>query len=162
MDLRARYNAVLWTPHCAAVCGVYRSSALRQVLPMRSVIGPDNLLLAELTFLGTFARVPEELFFLRIFRACGYQGSTSERLFDKTHSLWRSPAMFGRFAYEFLAMVRRRSPSLSEKVRLSAATTLRLAKMACGFFGSLTFSTFFPRTYARFSKWLSGRPAAND
>jgi glycosyltransferase involved in cell wall biosynthesis len=145
MDLRARFNAVLWMTHGAA---------LRQVLPMRSVIGPDNIMLAELAFLGTFARVPEELFFLRIFRTCGYQVSTNERLFNKAYSLWRSPAMFGRFAYEFLAMVRRRSPSLPEKVRLSAATSLRLAKMACGFFGTLVMSQFCPKTYERLLKWL--------
>jgi len=159
MDLRARFNAVLWTPHCAAVCGVYRSSALRQVLPMRSVIGPDNIMLAELACLGAFACIPEELFFRRTFRLGGYQAATTERLFNRAHPLWRAPAMFWRFAREFLAMVSRRSPSFIDRVLLGTATSLRLAKMACGFFGTLTFSTFFPRTYARWSKWPTPQPA---
>lgn len=162
MGLHARYNAVLWTPHCVAICGVFRLSALRQVLPMRPVVGPDNIVLAELSLLGAFALVPEELFYRRIFRTSGYQATTVERLLGEKRSFWRAPGMFCNYSREFLAMVSRRATSLPEKVLLGATTLLRLAKMACGFFGPLALSSFFPRTYARVSQWLHGRPAAND
>ena len=42
-------------------CGIYKRSALREVMPLRKVIATDHLLLAELCFQGEFVTVQERL-----------------------------------------------------------------------------------------------------
>lgn len=159
---RARYNAAIWTLACYVICGLHRMSVLRQVLPMRQVMGADNLVLAELSFLGAFANIPEDLFFLRTFRTPGDMPAVWKRLINEEVRIRRYPALFWRYARNFLGVVARRSGTPSERVCLVASTLLRLAKGACGFFGSLAFSACFPRTYARVMRWLVRRHGGQE
>ncbi len=66
MNTLYRFNAVLWRLVCfSAIYGVIRSKALKETRLARKVYGPDDLLLAELALIGSFAHVPELLFYLR-------------------------------------------------------------------------------------------------
>ena len=50
---------------CHAVYGVMRAETLRGIGGFVNVWGPDGLLLTELSLRGTFAQVPEPLFYIR-------------------------------------------------------------------------------------------------
>jgi hypothetical protein len=141
---------------CYVVYGLHRVGALRQVMPVRPIMGPDNILLSELAFLGTFAAVPERMFYYRMTDNVGDLPSYFRRL-NLHLTPWRAAALYGAYARAYLAMAWRRSRAGSERVCLVASTLLRLAKGACGFFGSLAFLACFPRTYARVMRWLVRR-----
>lgn len=153
---RARYNAAIWTLDCYVICGLHRMSVLRQVLPMRQVMGADNLVLAELSFLGAFANIPEGLFFLRTFRTPGDMPAAWKRLSNEEVRIRRYPALFWRYARNFLGVVARRSGTPSERVCLGASAILRLAKMAVGTTGVFLISACAPRLLPRLSRWLLG------
>ena len=63
-----RYLRTIWRLPQNAVYGLIRRSALEQTRPARQTLGSDQVLLVELSLLGTFARVREPLFFRRINR----------------------------------------------------------------------------------------------
>lgn len=61
-----RFNlAVLPLTHGSEFYGLFRSSALQKTHLVRKVLGPDALLLVELSILGCFASIPEYLFYAR-------------------------------------------------------------------------------------------------
>ena len=64
--LLGRFNLTVWDP-CPAFkfYGVSRSNSLRQTRLGRRVWGPDTVLLSELSILGSFANIPEPLFYGR-------------------------------------------------------------------------------------------------
>ena len=60
------FQTVLWGQRASCpIYGVMRSSALKRTHPSSQVIGPDRIVLVELSLLGSIARVPEVLLFLR-------------------------------------------------------------------------------------------------
>lgn len=154
MSLRRRYNAVLWGLDCNAICGLHRTEAFRQALPMLPVIGPDSVVLSELSMLGAFANIPEPLFFLRVFRTCGQMPAIWQRMLNRETRWWHVPGLFRDFVRAFLAIVSRRAPTPSDRLYLGASTLLRLVRMIAGSLAMLFGSTVFPRTYARFTDWL--------
>jgi len=72
--------------------GVYKSNALRKVMPMRRVVANDHLILAQLCFEGEFVTVPERLIVKRWGGA-----STSHR--DNARALGITNPFFVRFPY---------------------------------------------------------------
>lgn len=66
LDRVSRFHTVIWgLAYCYQIYGVIRASALNCTEKFCETIGPDNVLLAELSLLGAFAWVPETLFYLR-------------------------------------------------------------------------------------------------
>lgn len=64
-----RYKHIIWNLHwCNMIYGLIRKNALDQSGKCRNVWGPDHLLLAELALIGTFAQIPDPLFYRRINR----------------------------------------------------------------------------------------------
>jgi len=64
-DASQRFRSTIPVLHqCNFINGLMRTSALRKTRLYMPVIGPDNLLLAELSFLGSFAEIPQTLFFM--------------------------------------------------------------------------------------------------
>src|SRR6266545_3419674 len=62
----ARFQIVMWSlSYCYQIYGLMRSSALRCTGLARDTIGTDAILLAELSLLGTFAYMPDRLFYIR-------------------------------------------------------------------------------------------------
>lgn len=66
-DVR-RYLRTIWRLPQNAIYGLIRRSALEKTRPVRQTLGPDQVLLVELSLLGTFAQVREPLFWRRINR----------------------------------------------------------------------------------------------
>jgi len=70
IDLRGqgdvqRYLRAIWRLQGNAVYGLLRRSALEQTRLIRQTLGADQVLLVELSLLGTFAQIKEPLFFRR-------------------------------------------------------------------------------------------------
>ena len=64
--LLGRFNLGVLDPGFAfAIYGVIRANCLRQTRLLRRVWGPDVILLSELSILGSFANIPEVLFYGR-------------------------------------------------------------------------------------------------
>ena len=64
--LLGRFNLTVWDPAPAyKFYGVSRSNSLRQTRLVRRVWAPDTVLLSELSILGSFANIPEPLFYAR-------------------------------------------------------------------------------------------------
>jgi glycosyltransferase involved in cell wall biosynthesis len=160
MTLRRRYGAVLWRLNCVALCGVFCRRALAQVVPMKPVIGPDNLLLAELGLLGDIACVPERLFQLRVFRTYADLPASFKRLVNRGWSLWRIPALLWQFSRAMLAMVGRRAPTSADRFWLSATTILRVLKLSVGYTTTAVGAVCFPRLHRRLMAWLVRRESA--
>jgi hypothetical protein len=77
-----RYKHIIWTLHaCNMVYGVIRRDALIQTIDLRPVWGSDFFLLAKLSLKGTFAQIPEPLFYRRKNRSNQSIESHKKRLF---------------------------------------------------------------------------------
>jgi glycosyltransferase involved in cell wall biosynthesis len=66
MNRIERVNKVFWNlRYMYPIYGLFRKDMLDRILPFQRVLGPDILLLNELSSIGEFARIPEPLFFMR-------------------------------------------------------------------------------------------------
>jgi glycosyltransferase involved in cell wall biosynthesis len=66
IDPVVRFREMLLTPHmCYPIFGVMRMSALSQLPPQGSYVNSDGVLLAQMSLLGRFYEVPENLFISR-------------------------------------------------------------------------------------------------
>lgn len=69
MGVSSRLNCVIWgLNQCDFIHGLIRSAALRQTRLFRPTLSPDNIIIAELSLIGTIAHVPEPLYLHRCFR----------------------------------------------------------------------------------------------
>lgn len=103
--------------------GLLRSSALERTHRMRSFVGSDRTLLAELSLLGPFAQVPEVMHY--------YTVSATAR-HDYRPSLWydpantdRLPTRTWRLIYEHLAVVGQADLSAGQKALLAGSVLRR-------------------------------------
>ena len=124
-SLLVRANLQLWQASPFLAYSVIRSSALRQTRLLRPVCGPDLLLGFELSLLGSFAVVPEPLFFMRDHRGdrsrpptqAQYFAALQKRLYPKgTSSLGRSWRL--HYTFEQLRAVMRARLSFGQRVAL--------------------------------------------
>jgi hypothetical protein len=79
--------------HCYQVYGLARTSELRRTKLYRNAIGPDIILLAELALLGSFAHVPEPLFYLRRMPDIGSWESYVRKL-NKRLTRWTAVSLY--------------------------------------------------------------------
>jgi glycosyltransferase involved in cell wall biosynthesis len=79
-----RFLSKLWGIGLSSFCvyGVIRSSALRRTRLFRNTLGPDDILLSELCFLGDLVGIPEELIFFRVTRDCMDPAEDVRRYFE--------------------------------------------------------------------------------
>ena len=54
--------------YCTMIYGLYRASALRRCRPFQTCLGPDHVLLTEISTLGAIAQIPEVLYHTRDYR----------------------------------------------------------------------------------------------
>lgn len=102
--------------------GLLRSSALGRTHRMRSFVGSDRTLLAELSLLGPFAQVPDVMHYYTV----------SAARHDYRPSLWydpanadRLPTRTWRLIYEHLAVVGRADLSAGQKALLAGSVLRR-------------------------------------
>jgi len=142
----ARYYTVTRYITGYAVYGVFRLAALKQVLPIRRVLGPDAFLLHELSLLGSYAHVPEELFFLRRMSVA----RNWKRYFTNlklTYHWWSFFVLYADLFRNYLTMIRDRARSPSEAILLGIWTVLVLLQRTVLWFAGLLVSIVFPRYY---------------
>jgi glycosyltransferase involved in cell wall biosynthesis len=98
--------------------GIYKLSALREVMPIRKVIAGDHLILAELCFLGEFVTVQERLMFKR-WGGASTSHKNNARALCLTNPLY---IMFPYFVREILLqkmIFHTDKLTMPEKIRLS-------------------------------------------
>lgn len=133
LGVSSRVNLMIWClGNCAAIYGFHRSSALRQTRLFRNVICPDNVILFELSLIGSIAYLPQPLLFLRtvILHEPIHMGQSLERYRSmfypddrKRFRLWLTN---WRFLYEHLVAVVRAPIRINRKPILLAAVLFGL------------------------------------
>ena len=115
------------------IYGVIRSNSLRQTRLARRVSAPDTLLLSELSILGSFANIPELLFYLRD-KWGGIAGLNAknpdtgyfERIFPGKKYRFMKFFLRARFRYEQLLVVMHARLGFGAKIPLITFVVLGL------------------------------------
>ena len=110
-----RLKKVLWLYGAFALFGLFRTTALRRV-PMQRVGAPDIVLVAELSLLGTFAHIPEPLFYARNAVDYGDWRVHLEKHFKHTKTNWSTHLLFWRMLAALIKGVMRRVPGMAERI----------------------------------------------
>ena len=139
-----RYRRVLRRHQPYQIYGLHRFDALRRVLPYRKTLGPDNLILVELAFLGSFALVAGELFHMRKLDDFGSWQNYFRKLNMRLTPL-SGPAMCLRYVRDHLAIVRRQEPRCGTRLWLRLYTVACLMLRSSPVFGAIVLEGLFPR-----------------
>lgn len=119
----SRFNLTLWTNQ-HAMYGLIRSDALKKTRLMKQTIASDAILLLELSLLGSFAHVPEAIWYRRKNRDDEdyYQQIARYRrmLFSSDKSA-KSKFLHWKFFYECLAVIWNGPISFKRKVALAVS-----------------------------------------
>lgn len=111
-----QFNLVLWDCHNShAIHGLIRTELLRRTRLARPTIGPDIILLAELSLLGAFAQIPEPFFYVRRMREHDEIEVLKRQARDMFPSNDKRSLVFpyAKFALEYLSIVTHRPLKLS-------------------------------------------------
>jgi glycosyltransferase involved in cell wall biosynthesis len=120
-----RFHRTLWARIMSLlVYGLIRGSALRQSRGMRNTPGPDVILIAELSLLGTFAHIPKVLFYLRV-----TWGTLTGREYRRRQAEALTGNRINRFVWPYLSRYYRVFEywRLISHARLDIAQKMRLA-----------------------------------
>jgi hypothetical protein len=122
-DLVTRFSSLL-SPIRSTVIPYYaviRSSALRRIRPHGNYLAADRCLLAELSLLGRFLRVPDTLFYRRRHAKNTKKGNTEEMILYAPSRPPRYIVREWRVAFEHLMSVRRAPANSRLKLKLLRA-----------------------------------------
>jgi len=125
-----RFQAVLTNPgHWNPIFGLMRLSALRQTSLIRAYWASDTVLLAELSLLGKFLEIPEDLFFRRYHENTSYRANTTlEDLavwMDPANKGKRRNALFGlRLYWEHLRAIHSAPLSMADRLQCYSVATV--------------------------------------
>ena len=119
-----RYIASQNSRACCLIYGIFKSSALRKVMPFKKVLSLDSLLLSELSLQGEFVTIPETLMFERL----GGAASVTVKRFctdpqNVSNPLFRGYPFLGYFIHTQKIIFRTNRLSLIEKIRLDGYLT---------------------------------------
>lgn len=108
MDVFERFRKVIWGFHWGnMVNGLFRTNAMKKIWKPYEVVGPDHLLIADLSLDGTIAQVDEKLFYRRRNRPSETPQEAKERyinLFSKT--AYEALIPYTMLAHEHINLVR--------------------------------------------------------
>ncbi len=144
----SRLNLVLWKLSMLAfpICGMHRTSALRQTQLFQNVAAPDVALLAELSLIGTFAHISEPLFYARKLSDWGSWRRYMEKHFKFKGGGWQAQLLFWRMLSAMIGSVNRHVDGFSDKV-IGTASVIACVfwKYHWMFWGLLSLSIRKPR-----------------
>jgi len=127
LDRLSRFQVVLWgMGYCYPVYGVIKSQVLKQVNLGVQVIAPDNLLLAELSLLGSFAKIHEPLLYIRKMDDYGSWDKYVEKIFTKSLSDLSGSSLYWQMIGEYLKVVNKHINCSFEKDAATLSTVLCL------------------------------------
>jgi glycosyltransferase involved in cell wall biosynthesis len=106
LDAISRINVVLWgLGYCYPVYGLIKLSALKQATLGLKIIGPDILLLVELSLFGTFAHIQQPLLYMRRMADFGDWNKYIERIFNKRLSEFSATQLFWEIIESHLGVI---------------------------------------------------------
>ncbi len=120
-----RLLKILQQGDCYYVYGLYRRNAIAKIMPFRQSLGPDVLILAELSLLGEFAYVPEPLFHMRQTHDTAHLKSHLGKLNFRVGPL-RSPMLCWSIFGNLFDIIRKRCPSWAIRQHLYPRAALAI------------------------------------
>ena len=107
---RVRFYEFVLDPHpVVAVFGVMRRDALARTRLIGAYTGSDRPLLSELSLLGKFYEVPEQLFFYRFHEAQSWGGNKSQQ----AQQAWYDPRRAGKLTFPQWRLLREHLRSIA-------------------------------------------------
>lgn len=135
-----RYRHLLWSLHNGnMIYGVIRHDLLASLPEPPAVVSPDYVILMGLGLRGTFAQIPESLFFRRARPGEDRRARLDRMLQDvdpdaaPVKRAWSTRRLQGELREAYLDILRDAGIPYGEKVRLALATLIRFALMWPGF-----------------------------
>ncbi len=100
-----------------AIYGLYRKNVIDQIFPIRNSLGPDLLVLAELSLMGTFGCVQNTSFYMRRTYDIAHLKKHLAKFHFQTGPV-KSPLMCLRFFIHLCAIIRKRCDSRRTRLYL--------------------------------------------
>jgi glycosyltransferase involved in cell wall biosynthesis len=122
LDPVSRFQVVLWgMGYGSPIYGLLRSSALKQVTLGTKTVGPDNILLNELSLLGDLAYLDEPLQYVRKLADFGSWESYITKVFNRQLSEFSGIDLFWTMTYEYLKIIYKHVPDPNTRHVLSTS-----------------------------------------
>lgn len=122
LDPVSRFQIVLWgMGYGSPIYGLLRSSALKQVTLGTKTVGPDNILLNELSLLGDLAYLDEPLQYVRKLADFGSWESYISKIFNRQLSEFSGMELFWSMTYEYLKIIYKHVPDCHTRNILSTS-----------------------------------------
>jgi len=122
LDPVSRFQVVLWgMGYGSPIYGLLRSSALKQVTLGTKTVGPDNILLNELSLLGDLAYLDEPLQYVRKLADFGSWESYISKIFNRPLSEFSGMDLFWSMTYEYLKIIYKHVPDSHTRNILSTS-----------------------------------------
>jgi glycosyltransferase involved in cell wall biosynthesis len=122
LDPVSRFQVVLWgMGYGSPIYGLLRSSALKQVTLGTKTVGPDNILLNELSLLGDLAYLDESLQYVRKLADFGSWESYITKVFNRQLSEFSGIDLFWTMTYEYLKIIYKHVPDHNTRHVLSTS-----------------------------------------
>jgi glycosyltransferase involved in cell wall biosynthesis len=103
----ARAHNIIWAlSNNYMFMGLIRSSALKHTQLLPEIIGPEIVLLSQLSLYGTFAYIPDLLFYLRRTEGHGRLDIQAEKLKRRVPKRWPVQIFYWEMVYHHLRVVR--------------------------------------------------------
>ncbi len=123
LDQVSRFQVVLWgMGYGSPIYGLLRSSALKQVTLGTKTVGPDHILLNELSLVGDLAYLDEELQYVRRLADFGNWESYIKKVFNRDLSEFSGIDLFWTMTYEYLKIIYKHVPDPHNRNVLSIST----------------------------------------
>ena len=122
LDPVSRFQVVLWgMGYGSPTYGLLRSSALKQVTLGTKTVGPDNIILNELSLLGDIAYLDEPLHYVRKLADFGNWESYISKIFNRELSEFSGMDLFWSMTYEYLKIIYKHTSDTSTRNVLSTS-----------------------------------------
>jgi glycosyltransferase involved in cell wall biosynthesis len=106
LDPISRFQVMLWgMGYGSPIYGLLRSSILDRVSLGTKTVGPDHILLSELSLLGDIAYIDEPLQFVRKLDDFGSWESYVNKVFNRSLSEFSGTELFWNMTYEYLKII---------------------------------------------------------
>ncbi|BAI89175.1 glycosyltransferase [Arthrospira platensis NCB002] len=116
LDTISRVNVVLWgLGYCYPVYGLIKLSTLKQATLGLKIIGPDVLLLAELSLFGTFSHIQQPLLYIRRMADFGDWNRYIEKVFNQRLSELSATQLFWEIIESHVQVILKHIESSPEK-----------------------------------------------
>ena len=128
LDRVSAAHVVLWgLAYAYPIYGLMRADALRRTSVMRNVVGPDIVLLLELSLLGAFAQIAEPLLCMRKLDDYGSWKAYLRKSFGPSRPRRAAFGLSAGWIHEQLAVALRRELTVVEKTALLVSILLCMA-----------------------------------